>query len=222
MSADPEQLLEAHLRRHARKLHSIARGFGRQRDADDIIQILYARWWQRLNREPDWRPPEESATLFVCVKRVVIDEAAKEQRLRRYQEQSGSSGRRPQSSPEDSLEAFERLCWILERLPAPLAVALSASLSAGRRHDAAVARELGITHSAYTARLFKARRAAEQLALYYDVLPPAEADLMAALSFSGKTRTQIARELRLLADELSARWQHALDALERHRTVASL
>ncbi len=167
-------------------------------------------------------PPEDGAALFVCVKRVVMDEVAKERRLRMRHDRGAWQSRPMVRSPEESLHAFERLRWILTRLPAPLAEALTASLSAGGRNDAEVARELGITHGAYTARLFKARRAAEQLATYYEVLSPELADLMAAVSFSGKTRRQIAHELCLLVDELTTQWQHALELLERHRTVATL
>ncbi len=199
-------------------LHNIARGFGRQRDADDIIQILYARWWQRIGREPGWSPPEDAAELFVCVKRVVLDEVAKERRLAALHAESPRGNAR---SPEESLHAFERLQWILSRLPAPLAQALQASLSAGRRKDAAVAAELGISHAAYTARLFKARRAAEELAEYYDLLSAEQADLMAALRFSGKTHAQIAHELCMLVDEVAARWQRAIDVLDHHRVAGA-
>ena len=220
MSVGSPPQLAAHLRRHARKLHNIACGFGRRRDADDIIQILYARWWRRIQREPGWAPPEESAALFVCVKRVVMDEAAKEQRLRARSKQVAGQPQPPSPSPEESLHAFERLRWILARLPTPLADALKASLSAGRRNDAAVARELGLSHSAYTGRLFKARRAAEQLAAYYDYLPLEQASLMAELSYSGKTHAQIAHDLCLLMDEFDARWKQALDILAKHTAVA--
>jgi DNA-directed RNA polymerase specialized sigma24 family protein len=173
----PRQVLEAHLRRHARTLHNIARGFGRRDDTDDIIQILYARWWRRLEREPGWSPPEESAQLFVCVKRVVLDQIAKENRMRAREDHEPAHAL--WQTPEESLHAFQRLQWILARLPAPLAEVLESSLSAGRRKDAAVARELGLTAAAYTARLFKARRAAEELANLYDLLSPSQATRIA-------------------------------------------
>ena len=213
------QRLEAHLRRHARMLHNIARGFGRHRDADDIIQILYARWWQRSEREPGWSPPEDSAELFVCVKRVVLDEVAKEVRRRTRDQHEAGRARPDALTPEESLHAFQRLQWILQRLPAQLAEVLERSLSAGRSRDAAVAEELGLSHGAYTARLFKARRAAEELAAYYDLLSPEQANLMAELRFSGKTRAQIAHELSILSDDLTQRWQQALEVLEQLGTV---
>ncbi len=220
MSAGSPPQLEAHLRRHARRLHRIACGFGRQHDADDIIQILYARWWRRIRRDPSWAPPDDGAALFVCLKRVVIDEAAKESRRRARHDRASQQRPAPSQSPEDTLHAFERLRWILARLPSSLAEALTASLTAGRRNDAAVARELGISRAAFTARLFRARRAAEQLASYYDCLSPEQAMLMAELSYSGKTQAQVAHELCLLRDELKSRWQQALAVLEKQRAVA--
>ncbi len=203
MSIGPYPRLAAHLKRHARKLRNIACGFGRHRDADDIIQILYVRWWRRMRREPGWAPPEDCSALFVCVKRVVLDQVNKDKR-------SLSDEREPDRVPapsaltDDKLHAFERLQWILTRLPLPLAEVLTTSLSAGRRKNAELARELGITVSAYTSRLFRARRAAEQLATYYDLLSPQQATLMAELNYSGKSHVQIAHDLCLLLDELIA------------------
>lgn len=222
MSSRHQQRLKAHLRRNARTLHNIACGFGRRRDADDIIQILYARWWQRMQRDASWTPPDDKAALFVCVKRVVLDEVAKERRRRERLDRSAEEPRRPPCMPDESLHAMARLQWILARLPAPLAEALQASLAAGRRKDGEVAAELGITPAAYTARLFKARRAAEELAAYFDVLPPEQAHLMAELRFSGKTRAQIAHELSLLVDDLAGRWHDALAALERGGRASAL
>ena len=203
-------------------LHNVVCGTGRGRDADDVIQILYARWWQRIQREPGWSPPEDAAALFVSVKRVVLDEIAKERRRRPREHQRAQEPVAPAALPEDSLDALHRLQWILARLPASLAEALQASLAAGRRRDAVVAEELGLTHAAFTARLFKARRAAEELALFYDVLDLDQANLMAEVRFSGKTRAQIAHELSLLVDELTSRWQHALEVLERHKVAWAL
>jgi len=219
MTLASQSLLAAHLRRHARKLHHLACGFGRERDADDILQMLYARWWRRMNDEPGWEPPETQVELFVCVRRVVLDLVAKEQRDRgRLGDERGSH---LTGSPEDSLHAFERLRWILARLPGPFAEALTASVSAGRRNDAAVAQELGLTSAAFTARLFKARRAAEELATYYEILPLDQANLMAELRFSGRTRAEIAKRLGLVPAELDARGQDALDRLEKGRRAAS-
>ncbi len=212
--------LAAHLRRHARTLNHLACGFGRERDADDILQTLYARWWRRMSEEPGWAPPETHVELFVCVRRVVMDLMAKEQRDRSRLGDEGPSSHLT-GSPEDSLHAFERLRWILARLPRPLAEALTASVSAGRRNDAAVAHELGLTSATFTARLFKARRAAEELATYYEILPLEQANLMAALRFGGRTRAQVAEDLGLAPDELTARWQDALDRLEKGRRAAS-
>jgi DNA-directed RNA polymerase specialized sigma24 family protein len=222
MPTRPRERLNAHLRRHARTLHNIACGFGRRGDADDILQILYARWWRRMRREPGWSPPEDHAELFVCVKRVVIDETNKERRLRDRIDRGASQHRRAPCLPDESLHAFERLQWILARMPAHLAEALQASLSAGRRKDPEVARELGISPSAFTARLFKARRAAEELASYYDVLSPDQAHLMAELRFSGKSRSQVAHDLSLLLDELTARWRKAVDQLQQHGRASAL
>jgi len=222
MSGGSKPKLAAHLRRHARKLHNIACGFGRQRDADDIIQILYGRWLRRTLREPSWSPPEETSALFVCVKRVVIDQYDKESRERARIEQLSQCQASSIPCVEDALDAFQRLSWILAHLPAQSAEALTASLSAGRQDDAAVARELGITRSAYTARLYKARRAAEELARYYDLLTPEQAELMAALTYGGKSHAQLAHELSLLVDELVARWRQALEVLAKHGSVAAL
>jgi DNA-directed RNA polymerase specialized sigma24 family protein len=210
--------LASHLRRHARKLHRMACGFGRERDADDILQTLYARWWRRMMEEPGWSPPESNVELFVCVRRVVIDAVAKERR-ERERLKSEAEGVRFADSPEESLYAFERLSWILARLPPQLAEALIASLSAGRREDAAVARELGLTTAAFTARLFKARRASEELARFYELLSLDQANLMAAIRYGSKTRAQIAGELGMLLDDLTARWREAVEALEKHGEV---
>jgi DNA-directed RNA polymerase specialized sigma24 family protein len=220
MTTNLHPLLAAHLQRHARMLFRIACGFGRQSDGEDIIQTLYTRWWRRMNDEPGWSLPETRAELFVCVRRVVIDVAAKEKRDRARHDRAASIVAES-DSPEDSLYAFERLHWILARLPASLAEALTASLSAGRRDDAAVARELGLTTSAFTARLFKARRAAEELASYYELLPLEQATLMAELRFGGKSRAEVAHDLGLLPDELALRSQQAVDALEKSRRAAS-
>jgi DNA-directed RNA polymerase specialized sigma24 family protein len=214
-----QQQLAGHLRRYARTLYHLACGFGRERDADDILQTLYARWWRRMNEEPGWTPPETHVELFVSVRRVVLDLVAKEQRRSNLGDEASLSCL--PGSPEESLHAFERLRWILARLPGPLAEALTACVSAGRRNDAAVARELGLTSTTFTARLFKARRAAEELATYYEVLPLEQANLMAALRFSGRSRAQIAADLGLVPDELHARWQDALDRLGKSRKAAS-
>ena len=219
MSTDLHPRLAAHLQRHARKLYRIACGFGRQRDGEDNVQTLYARWWRRLREEPSWSLPETHVVLFVSVRRVVIDVVAKEKRDRARDGHAAPPGEH--DSADESLHAFERLQWILARLPAPLAEALTASLSAGRRDDAALAGDLGITVSAFTARLFKARRAAEELASFYDLLAPGEAMLMAELRFGGKSRTELARELGLRPEELAARSQRALDLLEKNRRAAS-
>jgi DNA-directed RNA polymerase specialized sigma24 family protein len=212
--------LAAHLRRHARKLHHLACGFGRQRDADDILQTLYTRWWRRMRDEEGWTPPETSTELFVCVRRVVMDIAAKEQRDRSRLGEEGV-GSELTDSPEESLHAFERLRWILARLPRSFAEALTASLTAGRRNDTAVAEELGLTNAAFTARLFKARRAAEELATYYEQLPLEQANLVAEIRYSGRTRAQIARSYGMVVDELTARCQDALDRIEKKRRAAS-
>src|SRR4051812_33709094 len=108
--------LAAHLRRHARRLYNLACGFGRQGDADDILQTLYTRWWRRMRDEPGWAPPETHAELFVCVRRVTMDVVAKEQRDRSRVGEDGETSHLA-GSPEDSLHAFERLRWILARLP---------------------------------------------------------------------------------------------------------
>jgi DNA-directed RNA polymerase specialized sigma24 family protein len=220
MTLASQPQLAAHLRRHARKLYAIACGLGQQRDADDILQTLYARWWRRMTDEPGWAPPETHVELFVCVRRVAMDMAAKEERDRARVGDEGTWSRLS-DSPEDSLHAFERLRWILARLPRPLAEVLTASISAGRRDDAAVARELGLTNATFTMRLFKARRAAEELATYYEILPLEQANLMAELRFGGRTRPQVARDLGLTLEELEARWQDALDRLEKSRRAAS-
>jgi DNA-directed RNA polymerase specialized sigma24 family protein len=218
MTLQPQ--LAAHLRRHARKLYNLACGFGRQRDADDILQTLYTRWWRRMRDEPGWAPPESSAELFVCVRRVAMDMAAKEQRDRSRLGEDGSKSERS-DSPEESLHAFERLRWILARLPPSFAEALTASLTAGRRDDAAVAEELGLTIAAFTGRLFKARRAAEELAAYYEQLPLEQANLIAQVRYSGRTRAQLARDFGVMVDELTARYEDALDRLEKSRRAAS-
>lgn len=218
-SPRPREQLRAHLQRHARQLRRVATGFGR-RDADDVVQILYARWWQRMQREPGWSPPEEHAELFVCVKRVVLDEADKD---RRHKDRAARSQRQPRvgACPADeSLHALERLRWILRHLPAPLAEALQASLAAGRRRDPEVAAELGLSPAAFTSRLFKARRAAEELAAYYDLLSLEQATLMAELRFSGKSRDQIAHDLSLLGEEVTQRWESALAILGERADLA--
>lgn len=219
MNSDLHPQLAAHLQRHARTLYRIACGLGRQRDGEDIVQTLYARWWRRLKDEPGWALPESYTELFVCVRRAVIDVVTKEKRDRARDEQSIAAGER--QNVDESLHAFERLRWILAHLPSPLADALTASLSAGRRDDAAVAADLGITVPAFTARLFKARRAAEELASYYELLSLDEATLMAELRFGGKTRAQLARELGIRPEELAARSQRAIDLLEKNRRAAS-
>ncbi len=84
-----------------------------------------------------------------------------------------------------------------------------------------MAADLGITVPAFTARLFKARRAAEELASYYELLSLDEATLMAELRFGGKTRAQLARELGIPPEELAARSQRAIDLLEKNRRAAS-
>lgn len=219
MNLPLEPQLTAHVQRHARRLHRLACGFGCARDADDILQTLYTRWWRRMRDEPGWSPPESNGELFVCVRRVAIDIAAREQRDRARDERSPV---RPlDASPEDSLQAFDRLRWILSRLPVQLGDALKASLAAGRSDDAAVARELGLTHAAFTARLFKARRAAEELASFYELLPLERANLLAELRYGGKSRSEIARQHGLSVDELAARCRGAEDALEKNRKVAS-
>lgn len=219
MSTDLHPQLAAHLQRHARTLFRIACGFGRQRDGEDIVQTLYARWWRRLKDEPGWELPETHAELFVCVRRIVIDVAAKEKRDRLREERAGEAVQR--DALDESLHAFERLRWILAHLPAPFADALTASLAAGRRDDATVAADLGVTVATFTARLFKARRAAEELASYYELLSVDEATLMAALRYGGKTRTQIARELGIRPEEVTLRSQRALKLLEKSRRAAS-
>jgi DNA-directed RNA polymerase specialized sigma24 family protein len=212
--------LAAHLASHARTLHRLACGFGRQRDADDVLQTLYTRWWRRMCDEPDWVPPETHVELFVCVRRVVLDVIAMERRQQRLLERAEGPSRWTES-PEESLHAFDRLQWVLAQLPPSLAEVLMASLSAGRRADATVAQELGVSTSTYTSRLFKARRAAEELATFFDHLPLDQARLMAELRFGLKPRSQVARERGLSLDELGVHWRHALDALERSRQVAS-
>lgn len=219
MTTDLHPQLAAHLQRHARTLFRIACGLGRQRDGEDIVQTLYARWWRRLKEEPGWTLPETYTEMFVCVRRAVIDVVTKEKRDRLRDE--SAAGVTERGAVDDSLHAFERLRWILAHLPGPLADVLTASLSSGRRDDAAVAADLGITASAFTARLFKARRAAEELASYYELLPVDEATLMAELRFGGKTRTQLARELGIRPEELLARSQRALDLIQKNRRAAS-
>ncbi len=211
--------LAAHLTRHARTLFRIACGFGRERDGEDIIQTLYTRWWRRMNEDPTWDPPEARAELFVCVRRVVIDIAAKERRARLRDD--GAPIPQPTAGIDESLHAFGRLEWILEHLPAPLAEALTATLGAGRRDDAAVAGELGLTAGAFTARLFKARRAAEELSNFYDHLSPTQATLMAELRYGGKSKKDVASGLGMRQDELIARSTEAEGILEKHRRAAS-
>lgn len=220
MTTDPHSHLAAHLRRHARTLFRIACGFGRQRDGEDIVQTLYARWLRRMKDEPGWMLPETHAELFVCVRRIVIDVATKEKRDRLRIERASRTTPETHAADE-SLHAFERLQWILARLPAPFAAVLTASLSSGRNDDTAVASELGLTVSAFTGRLFKARRAAEELASYYELLSPDQATLLADLRYGGKTRAQLASELGVRPDEIAARQQRAIDLLEKTRRAAS-
>ncbi|MFO0589420.1 MAG: hypothetical protein U0441_17920 [Polyangiaceae bacterium] len=210
--------LAAHLQRHARTLYRIACGLGRERDGEDIVQTLYARWWRRLSDEPAWQLPETHVELFVAVRRVVIDVVTKERRDRKRDEHAATPSER--DAADESLHAFERLQWILARLPASFAEALTASLSAGRRDDATMAAELGLTVPAFTTRLFKARRAAEELACYYDLLSLDEATLMAELRYGGKTRTQLAKELGIRPEELAARSQRLMDLLEKNRRAS--
>lgn len=220
MTRELEPRLAAHLERHARRLHRIACGLGRQRDADDIVQTLYARWWRRMTDEPDFALPETHVELFVCVRRAALDAIAKEARLR-ANERAAPDASPWIESPEDSLHAFERLEWILSRLPDTYADVLRASLSAGRNQDATVAHELGLTPATFTTRLFKARRAAEELASFFDRLPLSEANLMAELRYGGKPRWELARALGLTLEELTARVHAATASLEKSRKVAS-
>jgi len=220
MISTPRERLAAHLQRHARTLHRIACGFGCQRDADDVVQTLYTRWWKRLSADPSWTPPETHVELFVCAKNVVMDLAAMESRQRALLEgvpRPISSGVRP----DDALHACGRLEWILGRMPAHLSEVLQAALASGRRDDREVASELGISTATFTTRLFKARRAAEDLATLYDTLPSDEASLLASLRYGDRTRSEIARSLGLTLDELSDRWGAALDALQLTRGRAS-
>lgn len=219
MIFDLEPQLTSHLRKHARKVHRLACGFGRQRDADDILQTLYARWWRRMKDEPGWSPPETNVELFVCVRRAVMDVVAKEQRDRSRLDRQDAPVN-VTHSPEESIYAFERLQWILDRMPSPLADVLKATLSAGRADDATVAREMGLVHSTFTARLFKARRAAEDLATCYELLSLDDANLMAELRYGGKTRLQVANDLGMSLEELTARSQRALVLIDK-RKVAS-
>src|SRR6185369_10280056 len=112
-----------------------------------------------------WTLPEQQAELFVCVRRAVIDLAAKE-RLAQARDARSADEATPAVPPDESLHAFERLQWIVAKMPAPLAEVLTASLSAGRADDAAVAAELGLSRAAFTSRLFRSRRAAEELASF--------------------------------------------------------
>jgi DNA-directed RNA polymerase specialized sigma24 family protein len=215
----PDPLLAAHLRRHAPKLHRIACGFGRERDADDILQTLYTSWWRRMRDEPGWLPPEDVAELFVCVRHAVLDVLGKEKRLQARIENAPQPAP-PTTTAEDTLFAFDRLQWILDRLPAGLSEVLQAALSSGRQSDAAVAAELGLSAATFTTRLFKARRAAEELALFYELLPLDRASLLADLRYSGKTRAQVARDWGLSVDELNVRASEASDVIDRERRAS--
>ncbi len=214
--------LTAHLRSHARTLHRLACGFGRHRDADDILQTLYTRWCKRVQSEPEWMPPSTHVELFVAVRRVVMDIVAMEERQRALLERSGGWSSL-EDSPEESLHAFDRLQWVFSKMPPQLAEALQAGLASGRRSDAAVAVELGVTTSTFTMRLFKARRVAEELASFFELLPLDQANLLADLRFGDKSRSSLAREAGISLDELTARWKSALDEIEttRKRRVAS-
>lgn len=214
--------LTAHLRSHARTLHRLACGFGRHRDADDILQTLYTRWCKRVQSEPEWMPPATHVELFVAVRRVVMDIVAMEERQRALLERSGGWSSL-EDSPEESLHAFDRLQWVFSKMPPQLAEALQAGLASGRRSDAAVAAELGVTTSTFTMRLFKARRVAEELASFFELLPLDQANLLADLRFGDKSRSSLAREAGISLDELTARWKSALDDIEttRKRRVAS-
>jgi DNA-directed RNA polymerase specialized sigma24 family protein len=179
MDAPHRDRLSAHMQRHARTLHRIACGLGWRRDADDIVQTLYTRWWKRLGEDPSWAPPETHVELFVCARNVVRDLASLEARQRALSD-GASQDPIEARHVDESLHAFERLNWILARMPASLAEVLEAALASGRNDDAAVARELGLTRAAFTMRLFKARRAAEELAASYDALGRLEARRKAA------------------------------------------
>ena len=208
--------LAAHLRCHARTLHRLACGFGRHRDADDILQTLYTRWCKRVQSEPEWQPPSTHVELFVAVRRVVMDIVAMEERQRALLERVDGWSRLA-DSPEESLHAFDRLQWVFAKMPSQLAEALQAGLASGRRSDAAVAAELGVTVSTFTMRLFKARRVAEELASFFELLPLDQANLLADLRFGDKSRSALARDAGISMDELSARWRSALDEIEATR-----
>jgi hypothetical protein len=137
-----------------------------------------------MKEEPSFSPPDSHVELFVCVRRAALDAIAKEAREDRRVGGAGSHGA-TEPSPEETLDASAKLAWILATLPAGYAEVLLASLASGRAQDADVARELGLSPATYTMRLFKARRAAEELADLFERLPLEEASLAASQRFRG-------------------------------------